>query len=296
MTGAEKGFLLLCSNMGDPARRVLSAAQMRILAQRVQTLQLREPERELMQEDLLAMGYGREMAGRILRLLEDESLAEHYCRRGKRADCFLLTPISPGYPARLLDKLGEETTGCLWYKGDLSILEQPSVALVGSRDLREENRAFANALGVAAARQGYALVSGNARGADQTAQRACLQAGGSVISVVADALEQKCPQGRILYLSEEEFDAPFSAQRAIHRNRVIHALGRMTFVAQCRAETGGTWNGTANNLRHGWSDVFCFDDGTEAMRLLQGLGAQSVRVEDLADLSALRGTRSLFDE
>ena len=131
------------------------------------------------------------------------------------------------------------------------------------------------------------LVSGNARGADQAAQNACLEAGGKVISVVAGSLAEHSLKENVLYLSEEDFDAPFSAQRALSRNRIIHALGQCTFVAQCGYQTGGTWDGTVKNLRFGWSRVYCFADASPASRLLADMGAQTIAIGKLSDFASL---------
>jgi len=171
------------------------------------------------------------------------------------------------------------------------------VALVGSRDIGPENKAFAAEMGRRAALQGYTLVSGNARGADRTAQSACLKAGGRVVSVVADSLAEKPLQERVLYLSEEDFDGEFSAQRALRRNRVIHALGEKNFVAQVNAGFGGTWDGTVKNLRNAWSPVFCFDDGSEGAAQLSQMGAVMIGMKDLQDIRALApGQKSFFTE
>ena len=150
-------------------------------------------------------------------------------------------------------------------------------------------------MGRQAALQGYALVSGNARGADRTAQEACLAAGGWVISVVADGLDKQTARERMLYLSEDGFEEAFSAARALSRNRVIHALGCKTFVAQCSYRKGGTWDGTVKNLRFGWSPVFCFRDGSAAAELLAQMGAELVEMEALSPFESLqKGEMSLF--
>ena len=296
MNPREKGFLLLTSHLGDPNRKVLSAAQLRLLAQRMSTMEQPTEDRDLSVSDLLRLGYGREMAERILHLLSQEDLLEYYLNRGRKLGCSPVTRVSEGYPLILRHRLGLDSPGCLWVKGDTSTLNTPAIALVGSRDLREENRRFAEAVGIHAARQGLTLVSGNARGADKTAQNACLQSGGRVISIVADDLAKHPLQERILYVSEDGFDEVFSAQRAISRNRCIHALGRMTFVAQASLEKGGTWDGTVKNLKHGWSSVACFRDGSDASRRLEAMGAYLVDTEDLGDLSALQEpTQTLFD-
>lgn len=297
MTGAEAGFLLLTSQLGDPARKTLSVSQMRMLSNRVRSGERDNTPRDLTREDLLALGYGREMAERMLHLLGEEELLRYYCRQGEKRGCYPLTRVTPGYPRHLRGKLGEETPGCLWYKGDISLLSQPMVALVGSRDLHEPNRRFAREVGRQAARQGYVLVSGNARGADQAAQNACLLSGGKVISVVADDLAEKTARDNVLYLSEDGFDCPFTAQRAISRNRVIHALASLTFVAQCGLQSGGTWDGTTKNLRHHWSRVYCFADGSPAAELLFQLGAEDITEDKLHHFEALSsGTLGFLDE
>lgn len=287
MKQTERGFLLLSSCLGDPDRRPLTTAQLRVLAERSWRMRAPDGERELEAEDLMALGYGRQQAERILALLAQEDVLEHYLNRGRRAGCVPLTRVSGDYPLRLRKRLGLDSPGVLWAKGDLSLLNGPMVALVGSRDLLSANEAFAREVGRQAARQGYTLVSGNARGSDRAAQYACLAEGGSVISVIADELADKTVRDRMLYLSEEDFDREFTAQRALSRNRVIHALGDKTLVAQCGYGTGGTWDGTVRNLRFGWSPVFCFRDGSAAAAQLEQMGASLIEMADLRDFQAL---------
>lgn len=296
MNSRERGFLLLSSNLGDPMRRPLSTAQLRTLADRAWRMDTPEEERDIQVSDLTALGYGDTVARRIVELLSQEDVLAHYLTVAKRSGCTPITRVSQGYPLILRRRLGLDSPGVLWAKGDTDILCSPMIALVGSRDIDPENRRFAEEAGRQVALQGYTLVSGNARGADKTAQEACLEAGGKVVCVVADELRQ---HGRknVLYLSEEDFDMPFSAQRAISRNRVIHALGQKTLVAQCSLGVGGTWDGAVKNLRYGWSHVFCYDDGSEAMCQLLQMGAAPASVAELSDLTGLRPqSENLFDQ
>ena len=283
MNAREEGFLLLSSALGNPERKPLTTAQLRTLALRVATMERADAERELTASDLRALGYGSDMIRRILGLLEDLPLLRRYHANGWQADCTPITRVSEGYPVILRKRLGLESPGVLWAKGDMSLLEKPKISLVGSRDIEKPNADFAAAVGREAARQGYVLVSGNARGADRIAQQACLDAGGQVISVVADELMKQTLQPNALYLSEEGFDTAFTSIRALSRNRVIHALGIVTFVAQSSLHAGGTWDGTVKNLQNRWSDVYGFDDGSEAMTELSQMGMELIGIEDLSD-------------
>ena len=251
-------------------------------------------ERELTVSDLIQLGYGRDMAARIVRLLSEEDLLHHYLHRGHRLDCVPVTRVTEAYPLILRQRLGLDSPGTIWGKGNLSLLNTPAISLVGSRELCPENHRFAEAVGRYAAKQGLTLVSGNARGADRAAQEACLAAGGKVISIVADELWKHPAREAVLYLSEEDYDSPFTAQRALSRNRCIHSLGRMVFVAQSDLQKGGTWDGTAKNLHFGWSPVACFRDGSEASLELEQLGAFLIDMEDLKDFEGIPMQTALF--
>lgn len=287
MTPLEEGFLLLTCQLGDPNCKVLTTPQLRNLFRSMEGFSQPEESRELEEKDLGTLGCSKELSRRILELLGRTEQLRWYLKQAKIQGCTPITRVSQGYPLILRKRLGLESPGCLWAKGDVSLLDSPAAALVGSRSIEAENLAFAREVGRQAARQGYTLVSGNAKGADQAAQESCLEAGGRVISVVADTLTDKEHRDRLLYLSLDSFDAPFSPARALHRNRVIHALGQLTFVAQCSQGTGGTWDGTVTNLRQSLSPVFCFRDGTAAMEALQSMGAWGISQEDLQDFSRL---------
>ena len=287
MTGPEQGFLLLTSTLGDPQRKPLTVAQFRKLAKRVQAAEREVSARDLAVSDLLSLGYDATMAERIYSLLSGTNQLRDNLHRAERCDCYPITRLNPEYPLAVRRRLGLDSPGVLWSKGDITLLNRPAVAVVGSRDLQEENRRFAEEAGREIAKQGYVLISGNARGADKAAQDAALKAGGKVISVVADSLQKQPLVRNVLYLSLDDFDAPFSAQRALHRNHVIHSMVGLAVAAQCTLGKGGTWEGILANLKYGWNPVCMFDDGSKAVAELRNRGVQSITIRTLRDLAAL---------
>ncbi len=287
MTPRERGFLLLRSTLGDPSRKPLTAAQYRTLASRVRAMERPVAAREIETSDLTSLGYDRTFANHILTLLDQEDWLDAYIHAGKRNGCIPITRLSPQYPSILVSQLGWDGPACLWAKGNAEILNTPAISLVGSRELEEENLSFARQVGLEAAKAGLTLVSGNARGADRTGQDACLAAGGQVISILADELTAHVPHENQLLLSEEDFNMPFTKQRALSRNKCIHALGQAVFVAQCGLHKGGTWDGTVKNLTSRWSRVFCFRDGSESSLELQQMGADLIGMEDIKYISQL---------
>lgn len=296
MKRTEQGFLLLTSHLGDPDSRPLTVAGFRRLLLRVQTGEKQQEKRALELKDLIALGYSRAEGQNILDLLAREELLDYYVSRGRRQGCIPATRVTEGYPNAFREKLGVDCPGCIWLKGDTTLLRKPAVTLVGSRELQEENSSFAAEAGRQAAKQGYVLISGNARGADRIAQDSCLENGGQVISIVADSLLKCKDRPGMLYMSEDGYDHSFSAIRALSRNRLIHTLGKMTLVAQCTKGKGGTWRGCVDNLRHGWSPVYCFQDGSDGTAQLCSMGATPVDIFDLSRLDDLQNPElSLFE-
>jgi predicted Rossmann fold nucleotide-binding protein DprA/Smf involved in DNA uptake len=232
------------------------------------------------------MGCYEETAEKVVSLLSDVPLLHSYVEQGRHAGCVPVSRISAGYPLRLRKALDLDAPGCIWLKGNADLLNKPSVALVGSRNLQSLNEEFAWQVGLMAAQHGLVLISGNARGADAVAQKSCLEAGGCVISVVADALCRQKNLDRILYISEDGFELPFSSQRALSRNRLIHSMAPVVFVAQCANGTGGTWDGTCRNLCGGWSSVYCLSDGSSGVVRLYKMGAHLVKIPELPQLFA----------
>ena len=289
MTGAERGFLLLCSSLGSPDRPVLTLRQFRLLGRRALMEDRTDPCGEVTEALLLDWGYEAPMARRILGLLSQERELDRYMIRAEELGIGVLTRISPGYPADLWSALGQEAPAVLFYYGDPALFSRRKISLVGTREPDAADGAFAREAGAQAARQGYTLVSGNARGCDRLGQRACLGAGGTVISFLADSLAERrknAPKG-ILYCSEGGFDEAFSAQRALSRNRLIHALGEKVLGVHPRLVVGGTWAGCAENLKRGWSPLFLRDDGRPGTEDLLERGAVPVTPEGLRDLESL---------
>ena len=287
MTAGEQGLLLLCCALPEDDERPLTAAQLQELSRRVRTLGPggEDPLRELTARDLARLGYAPEQCGRIMRLLSRETQLARYLRAAERNGIISVTRLSACYPARLRQTLGRRCPAVLFAKGDAALLSARCVSVVGSRELTEGGRAFAEAAGRLIARSDYALCSGGAVGADRAAQEACLHAGGSAVIFPAGRLLDCPAQTSVLYLADQGYDLPFSAQRALTRNHYIHAMGEKTLVAQCRAGAGGTWDGTTENLRRGWSPVFVNADGSEGAEALAARGAVPVRtLRSLDDL------------
>ena len=286
MTGPERGWLLLCADLGD-GRKPMTLPQIRVLRARMQAEPPpADPDRPLNAGDLRRLGYDRETADRIAALLDREAALDAYLALAAEAGVRPMTRISPDYPVRLEQRLGSEAPAVLFCKGDPACLAAgPAAAVVGSRVLTQAGAEFARRAGERLANAGWTLISGNARGADQTAQEACLAAGGRVICFVPGDLGLLPLRERVLWLCEGSWHLPFLPYRALRRNLFIHAMGDLTLVAQT-GTAGGTWSGCMENLKRGLSPVFVHRDGSPGAEDLIARGASPL--ETIPDPERLR--------
>lgn len=295
MRQTERGLLLLCCPLGDSMAGALSLAQARELSRRARAAGIGEedPLRDVTVKDVRRLGYSEYEAGHIVSLLGRERQLDGYLLAAEKADVAVITRLDARFPQRLREQLGARCPAALFCRGDLRLLQRPCISVVGSRHLASPGAQFAAQAGRLAAREGFTLCSGDAMGADRTAQEACLSNGGSVLIFPATELVY-CPvRENVLYAAEGGFELGFSAQRALGRNRFIHAMGEKTLVAQTGFGKGGTWNGSLDNLQHEYSPLFVFDDGSEGARALCARGATPVQA--LTSLQALTPAQLSFD-
>ena len=163
----------------------------------------------------------------------------------------------PEYPARLRDRLKSAAPPVLYGCGERSILGEPALAVVGSRDPDEAVLDQTRAVGKVAAEAGVLLVSGGARGVDDAGKHGALEAGGKVVCVLSDSLERRALQrdnrsylkdGRLLLLSPYDPLAGFNAGHAMQRNKYIYALSDAGLVMNSDYNRGGTWTGAVEQL------------------------------------------------
>jgi predicted Rossmann fold nucleotide-binding protein DprA/Smf involved in DNA uptake len=175
-----------------------------------------------------------------------------------------ITGVGERYPERLRTRLGDSAPAVLHGVGDTSLLDADGVGVVGSRDISAEGSQVAREIAQGAVKLGLPVISGAARGVDGDAMNAAFEAGGQVVGVLADALEQAVTRrstrrgvagGQICLVTPYSPSAPFAVGNALGRNKIIYGLSRCTIVVASDNETGGTWAGATEALKNGYGRV-----------------------------------------
>lgn len=152
----------------------------------------------------------------------------------------------------------------LFCKGDVSLLNRPSFAVVGTR--------FPTRYGIRATEEfvsslsdRFVIVSGMARGIDSCAHRTALKAGGKTVAVLGCGVDIVYPPENLslyrdiisygLAVSEYEPGVGASSYNFPARNRIISGLSKSVLVTEAGLKSGTML--TINSAIAQGKDVFC---------------------------------------
>jgi DNA processing protein len=158
----------------------------------------------------------------------------------------LVTLADAEYPKALLEI--SDPPPYLYAKGNLALLNQPSIAIVGSRNASVQGEKNAEAFAYDLCQHGLCIVSGLALGIDGAAHRGALRADGATIAVVGTGLDIVYPAKhrelahqiaeRGLILSEFPLGTPSKPQNFPKRNRIISGLSLGCLVVEANVQSG----------------------------------------------------------
>ena len=158
----------------------------------------------------------------------------------------MLTILDGAYPQRLKEIYLPPIV--LFYRGNLSLINQRAVAIVGSRDYSKYAKDCIHELTPALVNDGIVVVSGLARGVDTLAHEETLKANGNAIAVIGSGLDIVYPPEnsklydviakRGLILSEYPLQSRPLKFHFPYRNRIIAGLSHGVCVIEAKEKSG----------------------------------------------------------
>lgn len=166
---------------------------------------------------------------------------------------------SSDYPKTLKDNLKLKFAPPLIYiKGNKSLLNDDTIAIVGSRKAGNVSLEFTKNIAQNATKKYQCVVSGGAKGVDQTALDESIKANGHSILVLPQGIltfssgmkkyYKHIIEGNLLVLSTYFPKAGWSTGLAMGRNKYIYGLSKEIYVAESNSK-GGTWSGVLEGLK-----------------------------------------------
>ena len=157
-----------------------------------------------------------------------------------------LIPSDPEWPLRV-DELEAPPIG-LVVKGNLEILGNPSLAIVGTRNPTPYGSRIAGDFAAGFVDREWDIVSGGAYGIDSAAHRGALVAEGRTIAVIASGIDLQYPAGNTRLFEEICENGAIVSEvmpgvvamphRFLTRNRLIAALSQATLVVEAAFRSG----------------------------------------------------------
>lgn len=168
------------------------------------------------------------------------------------------------YPKKFLQLKKPPKT--IWVEGDISLLEKPALAIVGSRKNTPYGEKIAKLFATQIAKQGIVIVSGLALGIDTIAHTYSKSSVGKTVAVVGSGLNKIYPEENIelakeiidgggCLISEYEPDEKVNMRNFPKRNRLICALSEGIFVVEADYRSGSKLTGNLG-LKYD-KKVFC---------------------------------------
>ena len=158
----------------------------------------------------------------------------------------VLTIVDGAYPQRLKEIYLPPIV--LFYRGNLSLINQRAVAIVGSRDHSKYAKDCIHELIPNIVNDGIVVVSGLARGVDTLAHEETLKTSGNTIAVIGSGLDVVYPPGnanlydliskRGLILSEYPLQSRPLKFHFPYRNRIIAGLSHGVCVIEAKEKSG----------------------------------------------------------
>lgn len=189
-----------------------------------------------------------------LQLANNSFLVEELIAQG-----YEILPIShEDYPKLLKENLKYNAPTVIYIKGNKSLLQEPSIAIVGSRSADTKSLSFTDNIAKKATVSNKVVVSGFAKGVDRQALDSAVGANGKSIIVLPQGIMtfssgfkqyfKHIAQGRALVMSTFAPKAPWSVEFAMARNPIIYGMASEIYVAQSD-DKGGTWSGVIDGLK-----------------------------------------------
>lgn len=296
-----KAILLLCGYFGGKDRDVqpLSLSEYNKLALWLRNEKLR-PEDLLSregEEQLATFAKGNVTPERLHRLLERGMELGFAVEEWSRQGLWVVSRGEEAYPRRLKKRLREAAPALLFGAGEQGLMDTVGLGMVGSRDADDRALDFTRQIGRQCSVEGITVVSGGARGVDQESMSAALEAGGTVIAVLAEGIARPAvskqyrshiADGRLVLVSPYHPGARWTTGNAMGRNKHVYALSDWTLVVSSGTD-GGTWAGAVEDLKNGWAPLVVRLDAhvPEGNKKLVEKGAVPLRPESLSRAPSL---------
>ncbi|QZT38197.1 DNA-processing protein DprA [Halosquirtibacter xylanolyticus] len=225
---------------------------------------------------------------RIDSLLERKSALAIALDKWTKAGIWIINRGDKQYPRRLKERLKDNAPPILFGIGNADLLNKQYIGIVGARKTTDNELFETKKIGKKITSENFGIVSGGAKGVDESAMLGALEANGNCIGFVSDSLIRKSTTStfrkyiinkRLVLLSPFNPEASFNVGNAMTRNKLIYTQSEATIVVKSDTK-GGTWEGAKENLKKQWVPLWVIYNKEVGNNELIKLGANKLLPEN----------------
>ncbi len=184
------------------------------------------------------------------------------------------------YPEKL--RKSQHPIELFYYKGDIGLLESPSISVVGARKCTEDGLERARRLSKELVQAGYTIISGLAVGVDSMAMKTAVKENGHTVGVIGTPLNQYYPKENHTFQDEvaknhllishvpffRYHNEPFNSRKLyfVQRNEIMAALSEGTVIVEASDTSGSLTQAKA-----------CISQGKKLFILNSGLNNPDIK-------------------
>ena len=184
------------------------------------------------------------------------------------------------YPEKL--RKSQHPIELFYYKGDIGLLESPSISVVGARKSTEDGLKRAAKLSKELVQAGYTIISGLAAGIDTMAMKTSIKENGHTLGVIGTPLNQYYPEENRALQDEvaknhllishvpffRYYNEPFNSRKLyfVQRNEIMAALSEGTVIVEASDTSGSLTQAKA-----------CISQGKKLFILNSGLNNPDIK-------------------
>ena len=171
----------------------------------------------------------------------------NYFDRLKRGNVRVVTIYDADYPSRLLSL--QDKPILLYIKGSVDILEKPTIAVIGTREMSFYGRKTTEEFTQRLVDSGFVIIAGLARGVDTKAHESALKSEGFTAAILGSGIDRVYPpentnlasnivNSKSVLLSEYPLGYPPLPSNFVLRNRLVSGLSDAVLVVEGKRKSG----------------------------------------------------------
>lgn len=289
MNENSKAIIILCSHMCineeikpfEPNE--WSKLALKMMDNNIEPFQLLDLNEDIIEK----LNLDKDMVNRINKLVTRSASIIFELNKYESMGIKVVTRADSLYPSIIKKKLKNNCPPIIYYCGNIELLNNELVGFVGSRNIDEKDQEIVENLVKKVVNKGHGIVSGGAKGVDETSTKTALENNGFAVEFIADSLIKKIKNkenitnirnSKLLICSVTNPDAGFNVGTAMMRNKYIYTCSKGTIVVKSDFKKGGTWAGATENIKKGYSPIYCIKKeyiGNQELIKLGAIGIDS---------------------